>query len=237
MSLDPWDEGVRYGRGVFETLKVHNGKALLENWHYESLEKACESLDIRSVGAEKFHLHSDMKDGIWRWFVTKELAWDLWHFSKGEVKESYSLSFSPLVVCSRSWEVRHKTMSYLLHIQAREKAYTDECVLVNENQEIASAAMGNLFWIKNGVIYTPDVQCGCREGVTRRWVLECSGENIEVGSWGIDALDDAEEIFITNSLIGMMPVTEWVTTRLKRTLENHEIVNRIREKYQEELLD
>jgi branched-subunit amino acid aminotransferase/4-amino-4-deoxychorismate lyase len=81
--------------------------------------------------------------------------------------------------------------------------------MLNERGEIASASMANLFWVRDGKIRTPARECGCRGGTVRRWVLEKSGRGVEEGRWGKEELDQAEEIFLTNARIGLVPVREW----------------------------
>ncbi|MEM9445558.1 MAG: aminotransferase class IV [Verrucomicrobiota bacterium] len=234
MTLDPWNEGVRFGRGIFETIKVQDGKAILKDWHLESLTRACEALGIQAVDISKFHLKPGMENGIWRWFATREKSWDLWTFSANKAKEFYTLSLSPFYVNSTAWDALYKTMSYLLHVQARESVETDECILLNERHEIASASMGNIFWVKDGVTYTPDISCGCRAGVTRRWVIEKSDQKVEIGAWFLEDLEQADEVFVSNSLIGIMPVAEWQRKGRVTSLRN-KLTSTLRDKYHEQL--
>ena len=49
----------------------------------------------------------------------------------------------------------------------------------------------------------------CRAGTVRRWVLERSGQRVEVGCWGLEELSGAEEVFLTNARIGIKPVRSW----------------------------
>jgi len=114
-------------------------------------------------------------------------------------------------VWSTSWEARYKTLSYLSRIQARREAGAadQERVLLNEKGELASASMANLFWVKGGKLRTPAQECGCRAGTVRRWVLERSGQKVEEGGWKKEELDGAEEIFLTNARIGIVPVRSW----------------------------
>jgi len=85
---------------------------------------------------------------------------------------------------------------------------------LNEKGELASVAMGNLFWVKGGKLRTPAGECGCRGGVVRRWIVERSGREVEEGRWGKEELDGAEEIFLTNARIGITSVRSWRGKRL-----------------------
>ena len=86
--------------------------------------------------------------------------------------------------------------------------------MLNEKGEVASVAMGNLFWVKGGKLRTPARACGCRAGTVRRWIVERSGREVEEGRWGKEELDGAEEIFLTNARIGITSVRSWRGKRL-----------------------
>ena len=125
--------------------------------------------------------------------------------------ESYELDLATTGIWSSSWEARYKTLSYLNRIQARREGSspTEERVMLNEKGEMASVAMGNLFWVKDGKLKTPARECGCRAGTVRRWIVERSGREVEEGRWGKEELDGAEEIFLTNARIGIKSVRSW----------------------------
>ena len=89
--------------------------------------------------------------------------------------------------------------------------------MLNEKGEVASVAMGNLFWVKGGKLRTPARECGCRAGTVRRWILERSGQKVEEGRWKKEELDGAEEIFVTNARIGIQPVVSWGGKKLARS--------------------
>ena len=214
MSIPVTDEGFRYGKGVFETLAVVRGKALFQDWHEELMMHGAEVLGI-DRSPMFFIDEPPAGTGIWRWYLTETGIEMLFDANSPEVPYSYSLSASPLKVNSGSWDARYKTLSYLLHLQARQEAQTDEVVMLNQRGELASASMANLFWVRGGVLHTPEVESGCREGVIRRWVLENSNSAVRQGRFQPVELDAADEIFLTNSRIGIQPVHEWEGKALK----------------------
>ena len=203
------DAGFRHGVGVFETLRVKGGKARWREWHLESIRKAAQALSLPVEEKELAQVPGG--DGIWRWFVTETGTRTWWSQGWELPPASYRLDLAVLGVWSGSWEARFKTLSYLSRIQAKREAGKpdEERVMLNEKGEMASAAMANLFWIKNGNLRTPARDCGCRGGTVRRWVLERSGRKVEEGKWRTAELDEAEEIFLTNARIGIKPVRFW----------------------------
>lgn len=222
------DPAFRYGLGVFETLIVKRGKALFWDWHLESLIKAVDALGLKKPEEEKIR-QIPAGDGIWRWFVTEDRTFTQWGEGLEPLPESYELSLSPVSLSSVSWEARFKTLSYLSHLQARKQAAGDECVMLNEKGEVASASMANIFAFHNGVLRTPVSEAGCRQGVIRRWVFEHAPVEVKEGTFGVDLLDEAEALFLTNSRIGIMPVSKWRGT--SKAIEA-EIISNLRSAYE-----
>lgn len=231
MTIPVTDEGFRYGRGLFETLLVVRGQALFQSWHEENMMRGAKALGI---DCSPLFFIDDVPEGtgIWRWFLTESGIETLYDVNAPEVPPSYTLSLSALSVNSSSWDARFKTLSYLLHLQARQEAGTDEVVLLNQRGEIASASMANIFWVRDGKIYTPDVESGCRAGVVRRWVLEYAQADLHIGRFKIDELRFADEIFLTNSRIGIQPVHEWEGRPMKK---NRAVTSRLWKAYQKVL--
>lgn len=214
MGIPVTDEGFRYGKGVFETLLVVRGRALFQDWHEEVMMRGAQVLGL-DCSPMFFIDEPPSGSGIWRWYLTESGIEMLFDANIPNTPPSYSLSTSTFKVNSASWDARYKTLSYLTHIQARQEAETDEVVLLNQRGEVASASMANLFWVRDGVLHTPEVESGCREGVTRRWVLEHAENAVNQGRFKLDDLNHADEIFLTNSRIGILPVHAWEDKPLK----------------------
>jgi branched-subunit amino acid aminotransferase/4-amino-4-deoxychorismate lyase len=106
-----------------------------------------------------------------------------------------------------------KTLNKLTHVMARREAVekgADEALLLNTNGEVAETAGGNLFWICAGQICTVSTSCGALPGITRAVVLEiCQTLGLSVSECVIKpgALRNSGGIFITQSVLGIVPVT------------------------------
>lgn len=108
---------------------------------------------------------------------------------------------------------RLKTLAYLDNVLARAQARSagaDEAVMLNNAGHLACAAAANLFWIEGERLLTPALACGVLAGITRARVLAAAR------SWEIEALEiaadgarlaGADGVFLTNSLIGVRPVS------------------------------
>jgi branched-subunit amino acid aminotransferase/4-amino-4-deoxychorismate lyase len=192
--------------GVFETLHVLNGKPLFFVEHREELARAMAALKLTSeldLAAEAEKLPPE--SGRWRWIVTPEGTRTLFTAEPPPSREPVALSVSPVRVGSANLDARFKTLSYLAHAQAAMLALPGEAVLLNESGHVASAARGNIFWMRGGELFTPAHEAGCRCGVIRRLVLE--NVKTQQGHFPLQDLLEADEIFLTGSMKGIVPVS------------------------------
>lgn len=108
---------------------------------------------------------------------------------------------------------RLKTLAYLDNVLAREEARArgaDEALMLNTRGELACGAAANLFWIEGGRLFTPALACGVLAGIARAEVLMVAarlGISTSEARAFPDVLTRAEGIFLTNSLIGVRPVS------------------------------
>jgi branched-subunit amino acid aminotransferase/4-amino-4-deoxychorismate lyase len=192
--------------GVFETLRVVDGKPLFLDWHRAELASALAELDLVSdadFAAEAVKLPS--KSGRWRWIVTRQGTQILFGEEAPMKPESTWLGVSPVRVGSYNWDARFKTVSHLSHMQAAQVAEGGEAVLLNEAGEVACASRANIFWMRGRKLYTPAHEAGCRCGVVRRFIME--NYPVNQGRFMLNELLAADEIFLTNSLRGIVSVT------------------------------
>jgi 4-amino-4-deoxychorismate lyase len=217
------DMGFRWGRGVFETLVVRDGRGEWQDWHREAMVEAA-----RELGLDPQLLPASISApgelGLWRWFLTPSGFYTDWEPGLPDLPSSMSLSLSPHRLSSRSWDARFKTLSYLTRFQARHEAFTDEVVLLNEHGEVASASMANLFLVIDDELLTPPLESGCRAGVIRRWVIECSGQTVRETKILPARLESADAIFLTNSRIGICPVVQFDAT----AFSSHPLVEKLK---------
>ena len=82
----------------------------------------------------------------------------------------------------------------------------DEPIFFNTKDAVAEGAVSNVFCVKNGCIRTPSVSCGLLNGAVRHYLLSTFPEIEETVLTKEDLLT-ADEIFLTNSLMGVMPVS------------------------------
>ncbi|KAF0196320.1 MAG: Aminotransferase class IV [Bacillota bacterium] len=107
---------------------------------------------------------------------------------------------------------RHKTTNFMDSILARKEARSrnaDEAILLNTKGHLAEGSVSNLFLIKDGEILTPRIADGALPGIIRGKVLElCKEKGLAVRETVLTPQDfkQADEAFLTNSLLGIMPL-------------------------------
>ena len=108
---------------------------------------------------------------------------------------------------------RIKSSNYLECILARKEAKAkggDEALLLNTLGLVAEGSVGNLFYVKDGILITPDLASGILPGIVRRRVLEladCAGIHIEERNVWPEELLEADEVFLTGSLLRLQSVS------------------------------
>lgn len=160
-------------------------------------------------------------------------------------REAHFLAESSLWVVEickneRSPLARIKSLNYLENILAKTaavRAGASEAVLLNTQGLVASASCANIFLkLPNGKILTPGLDQGILAGVTRGLVIEMaqkSGIEIEEGQVTQQDLKNAEEVFLTNSLIEIQGVNRIQGRRLPSIPKPHSITQIFKDAYQD----
>jgi branched-chain amino acid aminotransferase len=106
----------------------------------------------------------------------------------------------------------NKVINVLAAIYAKEQEF-DTCLLLNHKRHIAETTYANLFVVFGNQIKTPSLTEGCVKGIIRQKLIEIIQKetNFELTETEISPyeLQQADEVFITNSVIGIQPVTHY----------------------------
>jgi len=131
--------------------------------------------------------------------------------------EKYELGFKAVLSSvhrnSQSPLSRLKSTSYLDNILARMEAKAagaDEAILLNERGVLAEGSTSNIFLVSKGILITPSLESGVLPGITREAALEIAQAlSIRTEERGVELneLMQADEAFITNSILEIMPLT------------------------------
>jgi branched-chain amino acid aminotransferase len=106
-----------------------------------------------------------------------------------------------------------KSTNFLNNILAKREAIAAgafDSLLLNWESHVAECTVSNLFFVIRGCLCTPSEACGILDGITRHIILMLAREEqipIEEGTFTIDTLRRADECFLTNTTLEVMPVT------------------------------
>lgn len=213
------DDGFQFGLGMFETICVINGVPLLLDHHMERLNHSLKSFGInQTVTSEEVtnwleaHLPETAPERLaLKIMVSSENKLFVFRgnpYSDDVIAKGFRLDYSPILRNETSPLVSHKSMNYGDNIIEKRRTHTlaiDEVVFLNTRGELTEGSTTNIFFVKNGQIYTPPLSCGLLPGVLRRFVMEHFSVCEKVlYPEDVPAMD---ECFVTNSLMGIMPVT------------------------------
>lgn len=123
-------------------------------------------------------------------------------------------------------EIRLKSLHYMNNILAKrelaaygEEAMGGEGLMLTREGYLAEGIVSNLFFVQNGKLYTPEIATGILPGITRGMVLELAsrhGIECEEGLFVWEQLLLADEVFVTNSIQELVPITRLVEPGNKR---------------------
>lgn len=232
-----------YGDGVFETMKVLDGKILFPEDHYFRLMASMRimrmeiPMDFTMEFMEEqvqFLLSSIEKSISYRvrltffrkpggkylpvdnnteFIITAEpLPGALYAFKE----DAYEVDLYKDFYVSKQLISTLKTTNKIVHITG--SIYADEnalqnCLLINDDKNIVEALNGNIFMVMGNNLITPPISDGCLNGIMRKQILALAKkiEGIEVVETSLSPFDlqKADELFITNVIMGIQPITKY----------------------------
>jgi 4-amino-4-deoxychorismate lyase len=233
--ISPLDHGFLYGLGVFETFRTYDGHPFLLDDHLERLNHSLREMNIaksftRCEVMEILHrlLEANrLKNAYVRLNVSAGVGdiglqtseYDqptVIMYMKPLLAPSFSKGKIGIVLKTRrntpEGKERLKSHHYLNNIIGKREvgSRTDvEGIFLNEQGYVAEGIVSNIFWVKNGTVYTPAIHVGILNGVTRQFVIALLNAlkiECQEGFYTLDHLRQADEIFVTNSIQEIVPI-------------------------------
>jgi len=125
--------------------------------------------------------------------------------------ELYKDFFIPKQLLS-TLKTNNKMLQITGSIFAKENGY-DNCLVLNDEKNVVEALQSNLFMKTGNVVVTPPISDGCLNGIMRKQVIEILNkmDGIEVKETSISPFDlqKADELFLTNVITGIQPITKY----------------------------
>ena len=236
------DEGYSFGLGLFETILLYKGKPVFLDEHLARINKSIVDLGWNIKKLEKdeaFQYLDNNKNGFEyevlkmvlseknRLFLKREYTYTEKDYQKG-----FSLNISKVRRNENSIFTFHKTLNYgdnILEKRKSKKLGYDEPIFLNSKNQITEGATSNIFVVVGDKIYTPKLSCGLLNGIVREYII--SNYDIIESEIDLEFLNNADEIFLTNSLFGIMPVNNLE----KKVFKSQEISKNILQNYKKYL--
>jgi len=221
-----------YGEGVFESFRWKMRPPVFWDKHVQRMKRGAELLGIPFPGVgdvewviERAMLDSQISDAYVKICLLSQGSSNFYetptrHSLLGIVRE-FQAPKELITVCISSFSrnsaspvLRIKSLNYIENILARREAIGlgfDEAIFLNERGEITEGSASNTFWLREGVLFTPSLECGLLPGVIRDVVIEVACElGIQVieGSFDPGVFLVSEGVFLTNSLMGIVSVSQ-----------------------------
>ncbi|WP_206512510.1 aminotransferase class IV [Veillonella ratti] len=213
-----FDDGYQFGLGAFETIALVNGKPIWLDAHETRLRHTLDWLGITLPDDWKSQLQAYLEQNGTGMGVVKILvsANNLSFTSRPNPYDTlpsrpgFVLALADIRRNESSPFVYHKTFNYGDSILAKRQAAKDgidEPIFCNSRGMLAEGAVSNLFFIKKGQLYTPPVEAGLLPGIVRAYL--CHRYDVIEKAITPDEINSFDECFITNSLMGIMPVRQF----------------------------
>ncbi|WP_064091713.1 aminodeoxychorismate lyase [Rossellomorea aquimaris] len=236
-AISPFDHGYLYGLGVFETFRTYSGHPFLLTNHLARLKRGLKELNIEeTIHEQKIReiLNSlleknQLQDAYCRLNVSagpEEIGLRTTPY-KNETMIIFQKELPPLVPLREKEGVflqlrrntpetteRLKSHHYLNNIAAKRElgpSHDLEGIFLSKEDYICEGITSNIFWVKNRELYTPSVETGLLNGITRQFVLALAQNlkiPVHVGLFEKEKVLEADEIFFTNSVQEIMPVSK-----------------------------
>jgi len=239
--ISVFDHGLLYGDGVFEGIRVYNRRIFELQAHIDRLFDSAKGIRLEVPmsksklieAVEKTVEANNVIDGYIRLVVTRGtgtlglnpfvceqarviIIADNIQLYPEELYEKGMKVISATTIRNHPLAVppQVKSLNYLNNILAKIEALDNnvpEAIMYNHEGYVAEATGDNVFVVKDGVIFTPPVESGALEGITRAVVIRLAEEeNIKVVEKNLTRFDlyISDELFLTGTAAEVIGVVE-----------------------------
>lgn len=224
--VSAFDHGLTVGDGVFETLKVVDGTPFALSRHLRRLLRSAAGLglprpDLDAVREGCAAVVAAAGPGLHRLRITCTAGFGPLGSKRGTAAPTLVVAVAPLAPWPASaalhvvpWPRNErgataglKTTSYAENVVALAEAHRHgaaEALFADTQGRLSEGTGSNVFVVLDGRLVTPTTDTGCLAGITRELVLEWT--DAVAADLPLDALGDADEVFITSSTRDVQPV-------------------------------
>jgi branched-chain amino acid aminotransferase len=262
-KVSVFDHGLLYGDGVFEGIRIYDGRVFELKAHLRRLYESAKMIRLE-IPLDRGDLEDATKktvetngitDGYIRLVVTRGVGTlglnpfvceksGLFIIADKIQPYAEELYETGMKVISATTVRNHplalppqlKSLNYLNNIVAKLEALDSgaaEAIMYNHEGYVAEATVDNVFIVREGVLYTPPVEAGALEGVTRNLIIRLARqENLEVVEKNLTRCDlyTCDEFFLTGTAAEVIGIVE-IDARTVGDGKPGPITKRMREKF------
>ena len=225
-SISAQDRGFRFGDGVFETIAVYDGVPYQWALHMERLAGGLAALridyDIRGLKplCKALLQKNQTEQGFIRIAISRGVG-SAGYRPTGhsptcliETMPERTHDGTPCRLHVSSWrrpaatqlpigvKLSHGIGNTLALLEAADHACED-AIMLSASGMVAETSSANLFWVKEGTLFTPSLETGCVAGTTRAAIIRLSPMPVMQVEAPVSALEHSEEIFMSNVRYGL----------------------------------
>jgi len=227
------DSGFLYGMGLFETMRCNNGKVFAIDAHMNRLFNSAKELELDNTYTKEYVKDAikktleanDLTDARLRLTLTagpmgNEVPASTLLITATELvpyPDEYYQKGVTVVLTDRRQNAqnplnRHKTTNYfarLLALNEARRKKAGEALWFTTDNYLAEGCISNVFVVKDGVVCTPGLDTPVLPGIMRSMVIKAAateGITVKEDPLTISELLGADEVFLTNVIMGVLPV-------------------------------
>ncbi|GAB6167646.1 aminotransferase class IV [Clostridium carnis] len=230
------DSGIFFGRGVFETILIKEKPIFLR----EHLERLNNGIEVLKIGKSLEFLEIEKEIGklrlnncVLKIIVTEKniiINNRKVPYNENTYKFGFNIKISKVLRNSTSLLTYIKSCNYMDNLLEKESAYKEgynEVLFLNEKGFLTEGATTNLFIVERNKIITPKIECGLLNGTVRKFII--NKFNVYEEEITLDRLLKSDEVFLTNSLVGVIKVSNIENKSFKNNIK----VDYIRKVYED----
>ncbi|MBC8288463.1 MAG: aminotransferase class IV [Nitrospinae bacterium] len=240
LSISVMDHGFLFGDSIYEVVSTFKNEPCFLDKHLDRLHNSAQAISLKiprdrewfREQLQKTLIAAGNKESYIRILVTRGvgemnidpsscehpaiilIVMDVTEYSKSCYEKGIRVALVSIKRNPRdALNPNIKTGNYLNNVLAKieaDKLGAQDAVMVNPWGYLTEGTTSNLFFVCDGHIMTPSMNCGILSGITREMVIQLAKENgfhIEEGKWPGEELLKADEIFLTGTLKKVMPVS------------------------------
>lgn len=224
------DRGFRFGDGVFETIRLEGGVPYQWELHMQRLAQGMAALgiaaDVPWQGmARKTIQKNAAASGFLRLAISRGVGSRGYLPFPPGMPVTFVIEYlppvpppeKPLRLWLSSWAKipanclpgkfkLAQGANSILALQDATANGCDEALQLSTSGALSEACSANIFWIRDGILFTPSLDTDCLGGTTRDAVMRLSHLPLRAVNTGLASLEGAEAVFLTNSRLGIQPV-------------------------------